>query len=187
MPKRNLRQQMLARRRCLDVAEYQAASLRVQRAFLSTSEFGRAAVLALYAPVHNEVDTSLVLSTALDNGKKALYPVVTGSSLEFRLVTGNEDFQAGAFSIREPAVSCPVMAIGKADIIVVPGVAYDLTGHRIGYGKGFYDKALHQLEGEGHLVGFCFDFQVVEALKDEPHDVRMDLIITDRRVIRPRD
>lgn len=187
MPKRSLRQQMLDRRRCLDVAESQAASLRAQRAFLSTAEYGRATVLALYAPIHNELDTSLVFSTALDNGKRVVYPVVTGSSLEFRLVAGDDDFQAGAYGIREPVASCPVMAIGEADIIVVPGVAYDLTGHRIGYGKGYYDKALHQLEGGGHLVGFCFDFQVVDALKDEPHDVRMDLIVTDRRVIYPRD
>ncbi len=187
MPKRSLRQQMLAQRRCLDVAEYQAASLRAQRAFLAAAEYGRATVLALYAPVHNEADTSLVLATALDDGKRVAYPVVNGSSLEFRLVTGDDELLAGAYGIREPAASCPVMAIGEADIIVVPGVAYDVTGHRIGYGKGYYDKALHQMEGRGHLVGFCFDFQVVEALKEEPHDVRMDLIITDRRVIRPRD
>ena len=187
MPKRSLRQQMLARRRCLDATEYLAASLRAQRTFLATAEYGRAKALALYAPVHNEVDTSLVLSTSLDNGKRVFYPVVVGSSLEFRLVTSSGDLHAGAYGILEPAAGCPVMAVEEADVIVVPGVAYDLTGHRIGYGKGYYDKALHQLEGEGHLVGLCFDFQVVEALLGEPHDVKMDLVITDRRAIRPQD
>lgn len=187
MPKRNLRQQMLARRRCLAVAEYQAASLRVQQAFLYTAEFAQATLLALYAPVHNEVDTSLVFAAALAGGKRVLYPVVRGASLEFRLATGDDDFQGGAFGIREPVAGCPEVAVGEVDLIVVPGVAYDLTGHRIGYGKGYYDKALHRLEGEGRLVGFCFDFQIVEALRDEPHDVKMDLIITDQRVIRPRD
>ncbi|RII24989.1 MAG: 5-formyltetrahydrofolate cyclo-ligase [Geobacter sp.] len=187
MPKRSLRQQMLVLRRCLDVVGYQTASLRAQRALLATAEFGRATVLALYAPLHNETDTSLILATALATGKKVLYPVVTGSTLEFRQVSSATDLHAGAFGIREPGAGCPELAIGEADIIVVPGVAYDVAGHRIGYGKGYYDKALHQLEGRGRLVGFCFDFQLVEGLKEEPHDVRMDLIITDRRVIRPRD
>ena len=71
--------------------------------------------------------------------------------------------------------------------IVIPGIAFDMTGKRIGYGKGYYDRTLHHLEGEGKLVGFCYDFQLVDAIAGEPHDVLMDLLITDKRVIRPRD
>jgi 5-formyltetrahydrofolate cyclo-ligase len=187
MPKRNLRHQMLARRRGIDVAEYRAASLLVQRAFMSTSEFRRAKVLALYHAVHNEVATSLVHAAALADGKTVIYPVVTGGSLVFRQVVDDKDLHAGTYDIREPLAVCPEVAIGEAEAVIVPGVAYDLRGQRIGYGKGYYDKVLHQLEGQGRLIGFCFDFQVVEELKGEPHDVQMDIIITDRRVIRPRD
>jgi 5-formyltetrahydrofolate cyclo-ligase len=187
MPKRNLRHQMLAQRRAISVAEYRAASLLVQRAFLSTPEFRQARVLALYHAVHNEVATSLVHATALDAGKTVIYPVVTGGSLVFRRVVDDRDLQTGAYGIREPLAVCPEVAIGEVEAVIVPGVAYDLRGQRIGYGKGYYDKVLHQLEGHGRLIGFCFDFQVVEELKGEPHDVQMDVIITDRRVIRPRD
>ena len=187
MPKRNLRHQMLARRRAIAVAEYRAASLLVQRAFLAIPEFRQARVLALYNAVHNEVSTSLVHTAALDAGKTVIYPVVTAGSLVFRQVISDKDVHAGAYGIKEPLAACPEVAIMEADAVVVPGVAYDLEGRRVGYGKGYYDKALHQLEGHGRLVGFCFDFQVVEELKGEPHDVQMDVIITDRRVIRPRD
>jgi 5-formyltetrahydrofolate cyclo-ligase len=74
----------------------------------------------------------------------------------------------------------------NADLIVVPGIAFDVMGRRIGYGKGYYDRALHDLEGEGKLVGFCYDFQLVDEIIGEPHDVTMDMIITDKRVVRLR-
>jgi 5-formyltetrahydrofolate cyclo-ligase len=92
----------------------------------------------------------------------------------------------GAFSVPEPDGACSVHSPEEADLIVVPGVAFDLRGRRIGYGKGYYDRALHQLEGRGRLVGFCYDFQVVDEIAAECHDVMMDLIVTERRVINPR-
>jgi len=62
-----------------------------------------------------------------------------------------------------------------------------LAGKRVGYGKGYYDKTLHFVEGRKKLVGFCYEFQLVEEIKDEPHDVRMDLLVTEKRVMRPRN
>jgi 5-formyltetrahydrofolate cyclo-ligase len=67
---------------------------------------------------------------------------------------------------------------------VVPGVAFDRSGRRIGYGKGYYDKTLHVLEGSGRLVAFCYDFQLFEEIVGEPHDVTMDIIVTETTVVR---
>jgi 5-formyltetrahydrofolate cyclo-ligase len=103
-----------------------------------------------------------------------------------RRVSGQGDLVRGAFGIFEPARECPVHPAEEADIIVIPGIAFDTEGRRIGYGKGYYDKALHHLEGKGRLVGFCYDFQLVDRIAGEPHDVLMDMIITERRVIRTR-
>ena len=102
--------------------------------------------------------------------------------MEFRRVSGLDELVPGRYGIPEPVgeVWDPV----RADVIVVPGVAFDLSGHRIGYGKGYYDKALHRLEGLGRLVGFCYDFQLVEEIVGEPHDVTMDFIVTELRVVR---
>ena len=123
---------------------------------------------------------------ALAAGKKLILPVVHGQGLLFREITGVHDLAEGAFGIAEPVSGCPERLPEKADCIVVPGVAFDRSGRRIGYGKGFYDRTLHRLEGMGRLVGFCFDFQLVEELKGEPHDVALDLIITERQTLSVR-
>jgi 5-formyltetrahydrofolate cyclo-ligase len=159
----------------------------VQQALIETGEFAEARIVALYAPIHNEVETAQVLHAALASAKVVLFPAVCPGGLEFRRILNPAAMRRGHFGIPEPDAACPVHSPEEADLIVVPGVAFDLSGRRIGYGKGYYDNALHRLERKGRLVGFCYDFQLVEEIAGEPHDVRMDLIITERRVIRPRD
>ena len=187
MPKRKLRQLMLDRRKTLSPETAEVLGLAVQQSFMATPEFGAAAVVGLYAPVHNEVDTSQVLASLLTSARAALYPAVVGDRLEFRRVTGSDRLHRGAFGILEPDEACEVVEPDRADMIVVPGIAFDMSGRRVGYGKGFYDRALHHLEKSGRLVGFCYDCQLVEEIAGEPHDVTMDLLITEKRVIRPRD
>lgn len=187
MPKQRLRQIMLARRKDLSAPEAVVKSLKVQKTFVASAEFAGAGILALYAPIHNEVDTALVFAEALANLKTVLYPVVSGEGLLFRRVLNPDGLRKGAFGIPEPDAKCMMYDPGSADLIVIPGVVFDLNGKRIGYGKGYYDKTLHSLEGRGKLVGFCYDFQLVDEVTDEPHDVKMDLLITEKRVIRPRD
>jgi 5-formyltetrahydrofolate cyclo-ligase len=187
MPKQKLRQLILAKRRALAASDVRVASLAIQQAFIESPEFAKAKVLALYAPVHNEVDTAGVLAAALAAQKKVLYPVVFGDSLLFRRVLTPDQLRKGAFGILEPAALCDAHDPCEADLIVLPGVAFDAMGRRIGYGKGYYDRALHPLEGKGKLIGFCYDFQVVDDIAGEPHDVKMDLLITEKRVVCPRD
>ena len=182
MPKRTLRAMLLAKRRELTPEQVSLQSLDLQRRFLALPEYGRASVLALYAAIDREVETSLVASRALAAGKKLLYPAVIGSDLQFRAVAAVDELVRGRFGIPEPAGEARDPA--KADILVVPGVAFDLCGRRIGYGKGYYDRSLHRLEGSGRLIGFCYDFQLVEEIVGEPHDVTMDLIVTESRVVR---
>lgn len=187
MPKQRLRQVILAERKALADSEVSSSSILVQKAFVASDEFARAGVLALYAPIHNEVDTALVFAEAVASRKTVLYPAVSDEGLIFRRVLGLDELRKGAFGIQEPASPSEVYDPHEADIIVIPGVVFDVGGKRIGYGKGYYDKTLHALEGRGKLVGFCYDFQLVDEITDEPHDVKMDLLITEKRVIRPRD
>lgn len=177
---------MLAKRKALSPEEVRSGSHAVQRKFIATEEFAGARVIALYAAIHSEVDTSEVLREALASAREVLYPVVCGEELVFRRILGADEWRAGAFGIMEPGPACEGVLPQKADLIVVPGVAFDLMGRRIGFGKGYYDRALHSLEGEGKLVGFCYDFQLVDEIKGEPHDVTMDMVITEKRVVRLR-
>lgn len=187
MPKQRLRQAILARRKDLSAAEVRAASLTVQRMFIDSAEFATANVVALYAPIFNEVDTAAVFDAAQASSKTVLYPAVREESLVFRRVLSRDSLRKGSFGILEPDSSCRAYEPHEADIILIPGVVFDSAGRRVGYGKGYYDKTLHSLEGSGRFVGFCYDFQVVDAIIDEPHDVKMDLLITEKRVLHPRD
>lgn len=185
MPKHSLRRLMLAKRRELSPSEVTEASLAIVKAFMASTEFLLAGTLALYAPIYNEVDTTVLQRQSLLAGKKVVYPAVDGDSLTFRPVRAATDLVKGAFGIDEPGGSdspCPPSGI---DIFIIPGVAFDLTGRRVGYGKGFYDRTLHELEGQGRFIGFCYDFQLIEEITGEPHDVPMDLIFTETRIIRP--
>jgi 5-formyltetrahydrofolate cyclo-ligase len=187
MPKNRLRQSILAHRRSLAGDERHAADLRAQRNLLSCPAFAAAATVALYAPVHGEVATEFVMERALARGVRLAYPAVHRGHIEFRAVLSAGDLKPGAYGIAEPGPSCPAVAIDDIDLVVVPGVAFDHRGHRIGYGKGYYDRALHHLEGQGRLAGLCYAFQLVEEIAGEPHDVVMDMIVTDTKVVRLRD
>ncbi|MHC1697815.1 MAG: 5-formyltetrahydrofolate cyclo-ligase [Geobacteraceae bacterium] len=185
MPKRTLRRSMLARRKSLSPEEFRSASLCIQKAFLDTDNFKRARSVLVYSPINHEVDTALIVHVALDSGKKVFFPSVDGAELCFCEVQDLASLKEGAFGIMEPCVTGTVCAPEEMDVLVVPGVAFDLKGHRIGYGKGYYDKAVHRLEGYGKLVGICYDFQLVDEIFAEGHDVKMDLIITEKRIVCP--
>jgi len=182
MPKRALRAATLARRRELTPEQVSAHSLELQRRFLALPEYHRARVIALYSPIQHEAQTTLVAHEALSAGKSLLYPAVEGEDIQFRRVASLSELVPGRFGILEPTGE-PCRPC-DADLIVVPGVAFDMFGRRIGYGKGYYDRSLHLLEGSGKLVAFCYDFQLSEAIVGEPHDVTMDLIVTELRVVR---
>jgi 5-formyltetrahydrofolate cyclo-ligase len=152
---------------------------------LSLAEFKQAECVALYAPAHNETDTSLLLTAAFRTGKQVLYPAVCGQEMVFRLLDRVESLQKGAFGILEPCPSCTEQGVDEVDLIVVPGVAFDLLGHRIGYGKGFYDRFLHHSGRTAHLVGLCHDFQLIEGpITVDQHDIPMEIVVTEVRIVR---
>lgn len=184
MPKRSLRSLLLAQRRALGHDSWLASSHAAQQNLLSLEEFQRAECVALYAPAHNETDTAEILKAAFEAGKRVLYPAVCGTHMVFRLVEGLHSLQSGSFGILEPCATGIDHQADEADLIVVPGVAFDLHGHRIGYGKGFYDRFLQHPGRRAHLVGLCHDFQLVEnAIPGEQHDIAMEIIVSDKRII----
>lgn len=185
MPKRSLRELTLKRRSALSPLLRTAAEAAIQNAFIALPEYCAAASLALYSPVRGEVATDRVVADALSSGKKVYLPAVTAEGIVFRRFAADNRLDSGSFGILEPSVDAEVAEAENIDLIVVPGVVFSVAGDRIGYGKGYYDKALHKLETKGRLMAFCFECQLVEAITGEPHDVTMDKIITERRVVTP--
>jgi len=182
MPKTSIRQTVLNRRRLLAAEVCLAGSLQVQERLLARPEFSAADCVALYSAVAGEVFTDLVFDVARRQGKRVVFPRVCSAGLEFYLVEGREMLSPGTFGVLEPAAGIPV-PLSTIDLAVIPGVAFDLCGHRLGYGKGYYDRTFCTAPGRPLLVGFAFDLQLVSQLPREGHDVRLDLLVTETRVL----
>lgn len=183
MPKKPIRAALLAQRKHLSLDTCLHLSLMVQERFLQLPEFAAARSLALYSPILNEVFTEEIFDQALKLNKRVVCPRVQGAGMEFFPVNSRDDLQAGNFGILEPRGDRSI-PIAELDLLLVPGVAFDQTGHRLGYGKGYYDRLLHQRSAGCRLVGLCFEFQLLPILPAEAHDIPMDLLVTEQRTLR---
>jgi 5-formyltetrahydrofolate cyclo-ligase len=184
MPKRSIRDTMLQRRRALPVDDVCARSLQVQNQVLSSPEFATARTLALYSPFRHEVQTEVLFRAARAAGKSVVFPRVKGDQLDFVRVSSLDDLLPGSFGVSEPC-GTEVVSILAIDLLLLPGLAFDLIGHRLGYGRGFYDRALEGAEKSPLLrAGLAFDFQLIEALPAQGHDIRIDILFTESTVRR---
>ena len=180
MPKKSLRGIMLTRRKHLAAEVCLSHSLRVQQRVLALPAFEQADVVALYSPILNEVFTEEIFHEALRQGKTVAYPRVAGERLDFVSVASPSDLSPGAFGVLEPT-GAALLPSSALDLVLVPGVAFDVKGNRLGYGKGFYDRVLCGAERPALSVGLCFELQVVSSLPVEDHDACLDILITEER------
>jgi len=185
MPKSALRARMLEMRRHLPMEEQDRAARLIQVSLVSLPEYVAAASVAIYASIRCEVPTSGLIEHSLATGKAVLLPAVEAQGLVFRQIKNESELRRGALGILEPHPACPAQLPEAIDLFIIPGVAFDLAGNRVGYGKGYYDRVLHRLEAAGKFIGICYDFQLLDVIAGEPHDVIMDRVITERRVIPP--
>lgn len=181
--KQELRHKILQLRGNLSYGAWQTASLAAQKQLISLKQLADAGCVALYMPIRNEVDTKLVLDTCLQKGQRVLLPRVAGKDLLFCNVESLEQLTRGCYDIPEPCTTCQTVPLSTADLVVVPGVAFDLHGHRIGFGQGFYDRCLAGLDKNITLIGLCHDFQIVEQFQAEQHDISMDLLVSEQQII----
>lgn len=122
----------------------------------------------LYHALPDEVDTQMLIDNALYTGKQVLLPKVVGDVLELRIYNG--ELQLGAFGIQE-SVGPVFTAFEKIDLSIIPGMAFDAYGNRLGRGKGYYDRLLPLIHTP--KIGICFPFQRVEHVPVEEHDVKV--------------
>ncbi len=138
--------------------------------------------VAVYAAVAGEIDPEPFASRIRAAGGIVCYPRVGGDAcLSFHESTA---LRPGPLGIPEPAEDAPQVPIESLDLVVVPGVAFDAAGRRLGQGKGYYDRSLPQARGT--TVGLAYDFQVVPEVPHAATDFVLDLVVTDRRVIGSR-
>jgi 5-formyltetrahydrofolate cyclo-ligase len=144
-----------------------------------------ARTILFFAPLPDELDVWPLLEKFLAAGKICALPSFDPASENYfarRLENLDTDIVTGKFGVRELVSSCAEIPLAKFDLVLVPGVAFDLAGNRLGRGKGFYDRLLEKVSGVKCGVGY--DFQLVEKIPAEPHDAKVNFIVTPSRCVR---
>jgi 5-formyltetrahydrofolate cyclo-ligase len=145
-------------------------------------EWQAARTILFFASVGRELGVCSLFESAVALGKKCAYLRHESDGIQYlpRLVTDRQrEMVIGSFDIGEPRFDCPVVPWKQLDLVLVPGLAFDLRGHRLGRGKGIFDRVL--AEAAGVRVGVAHDFQVVEEVPVEPHDMRVHFVLTPTR------
>ncbi|MBI2971101.1 MAG: 5-formyltetrahydrofolate cyclo-ligase [Candidatus Aenigmarchaeota archaeon] len=187
MQKEVLRKLILKQRNALDAHSRELKSLAIAKNVLSLDFVSTAKTICTYVTKGSEVDTKQLIPELFKRGKTVLVPVVVKETLALSELRSLDELVEGAFDVPEPKQEHlrPVIP-SAADVIIVPGVAFDSHGRRIGYGKGYYDRLLKSLSEETTIVGMAYDVQVVERLPSDDHDAPMQYIVTETAIIQCR-
>lgn len=184
--KRELRWRVLAERDALSEAARAAASRAIVARFLARPDFIAAQAVLLTIPFRNEWDTAPLVRAALAAGKIVAVPRVDRDArmLELRAIGDlARDVGPGFKDIPEPLEHCALLSRDAIDFVVVPGVAYDREGRRLGYGGGYYDRLLPLLSPRAARVAGAFDIQIVDRVPVGPNDVTIDAVVTESRAL----
>ena len=181
--KRPVREAALAARRALSGPERAARSEQIGRRVLALDAFERAPIVAVYAALGAEVDTTAIVLGAVARGKRVAFPRAAGDrGLAFSLSSLDALVQ-GPYGARQPPPDAPILEPSRLGLVLVPGVAFDLECRRLGRGRGHYDATLSAMPAGIVRIGLAFEVQIVDEVPSEPHDVVLDAVVTESRVV----
>jgi len=183
MSKSRLRKEIGEKRRLLDPTWISKASLQITDALQSLEPFQAAKTIALYKAISGEVDLERLFPLCWETRKSTCIPVFNKQLRCYEMASINETtpFQTGNYGIQEP-VSPALIPMGSIDLIVVPGVAFDPSGNRLGRGGGYYDRLLNGYSGI--TVAVAFDFQVLPEIPCDDHDIPVDYLVTEVKILK---
>jgi 5-formyltetrahydrofolate cyclo-ligase len=180
-----LREQMKQARLAMNEAEVTRCSGLIAQRLIELDAFRRASAVMLYVPVRNEVDTTAAMTRCLNDGKRVALPRM---DYEHERIVAHwvddpvSQLVLGRMDLVEPdPAKTEVVALDEVDLVVVPGLAFDRQGNRIGWGRGFYDAFLATLGAR--RVGVAYAFQLVEAIEHDGHDMPMDYVLTEETTL----
>jgi 5-formyltetrahydrofolate cyclo-ligase len=177
--KQAIRKTMLAKRLAMSSEAKHARESSIINHIASLPLFQKAEVITLYMPIQGEADLLPLWRTC---NKVVLFPKVCSDMLAFCPAQCMEDFEQGCYGILEP-LNAEAFAMHKIDLIIVPGLVFDRDGHRLGYGKGYYDRLINTNPGVTTL-GVCFDEFFIERLPVDPWDAKVNLVVTQTGIFR---
>ena len=179
--KRALRRKYSALRSSFTKEERSEKSKAICENFLSTKAYEHSDTVLLYYSINSEVDTTGLIDVILKSNKRLALPVCReNGEMHFRYISSREDLTKGFFSAPEPKKDCEEYTSARHPICVIPAIAFDKQGYRLGYGKGYYDRYL--TDPSIVKVGFVYDELFVDTLPRGRFDIACDLVITPRGV-----
>ena len=185
MSKAEIRNHIREKRRNQGLSLIKRKSKVIWESLSSLREFDRASTIAFYVSIarEGEVYTIPMIEASLLLGKSICVPkVVENSGLKFFEIRSMKALNKGSFGILEPARGSEILP--KAiDLVIVPGVAFDKSGNRLGLGKGYYDRFLSKLENGTPIIALAFDFQIVHSIPPSMNDVKVHKIMTETKII----
>lgn len=186
--KKALRASVIAARDAMSPQARQSAAEAIMQRIYALDAYRNARSVSLYMSFATELDTHIFFDRALADGKEVALPRIDKAAKCIRLhrVRGHRDLVDGVWGIREPHADAPVVDAAEIDMMLMPGVAFDLSGHRLGYGAGYYDKLLAPLAGSISplRVVAAFDCQVVKSVPTGPDDQPFHILVTERQLLR---
>ena len=175
MNKQELRRTIREQKRAMTAEDIQRRSARLAELFFQSEAYRGAKTIYGYLPYNQEVRTVPMLEQALKDGKRVAVPKCYGDEMKFIFMDDLSKVEKGYAGIPEPIADGPV-ADDPTALVLMPGLAFDPQGHRIGYGGGFYDKFLAQ-EPDHPTLALCYDFQMLPHLETEEFDIPVDCVL----------
>ena len=175
MDKKALRSQIREKKRAMTKEQIFVSSKALTEKFIATPQYAAAKTIYGYLPYNQEVRTEMILEKAFEDGKRVAVPKCYGDEMRFIYITDFDRLEKSEMGIPEPIDDGPV-AEDPTALVLMPGLAFDKDGHRIGYGGGYYDKYLSKEPGHP-TVALCYEFQMLPQLDTEEFDIPVDLVL----------
>ena len=178
--KKIIRKEILTRRKALDVDVINTKSRLISKKVIEHAQYQKADMLLAYIDAKGEVNTKVIIEDAWEKGKTVAVPKVHGEIMEFYIITSFDDLEKGNFGIMEPKETCEKVDTDSLDtIVIMPGVAFDRAGNRIGYGKGYYDKYFSKYPAV-YKIALAFEMQIVPQIVSDEYDIKADVVVTEK-------
>lgn len=183
--KERLRRKLTKIRKNLSESEVLEKSKQIKKRLYEINEFKQASTILFYVSYNNEVYTHDMIKECMPNKKNMIVPISDKENRRLILSKLNNwnSLESGSYGILEPRKEkIKKITLDKIDLIIVPGVVFDMNGHRLGHGMGYYDRLLKDSTNASH-IGLAFEFQIVDEIPAEKHDFPVDKIVTEERII----
>lgn len=181
--KKILRRKMKKQREGMSREEMFSKSEQIFEQLITVPEYKRSDKIYTYVSMNNEVDTIMLIDYSLSIDKRVFVPKVIGNHMEFYEISDISELSSGYFGIYEPDINGKEPDYSRTGFMCMPGLAFDLSFNRLGYGRGFYDRYLAQ-ENRLYKAALAYSCQLVPAVFAEPTDVKTDMIITESNIYR---